>query len=299
MDYIDVEYLGQPRLIACGVLEAGGGLFLVDPGASVNMEGLEAGLEERGASWKDVRAVVLTHIHLDHAGATGSIIERNPDARVVVHRIGAPHLARPERLMRSAGRIYGDEMDRLWGEMKPVPEENIEVIEEDGAVTIDGKTLRVAHTPGHAIHHVSYLDEATGTAMVGDVAGMCVEGCGYVLPVTPPPDVDLERWHASLNLIREWRPEQMLTTHFGVHTNVNAHLDAMAGRLEEMGLRVREDVGGDDPDEELASTFGEEVMDAAFAELDESCHAPYRAFGQPEFSWHGFARYWRKKEKVD
>ncbi len=181
------------------------------------------------------RALALTHIHLDHAGASGSLLERFPEAEVWVHERGAPHLIDPRRLLRSAGRLYGADMERLWGEVLPVPADRLRVLAGDEHLA----PFRVAYTPGHASHHVSYLHEASGRAFTGDVAGVRI-GEGPVLAPTPPPDIDLRAWRASLNVIDGWRPQSLALMHFGAYNDVGAHLEALRERLEQGEAMARE-----------------------------------------------------------
>jgi glyoxylase-like metal-dependent hydrolase (beta-lactamase superfamily II) len=179
--------------------------------------------------------ILLTHIHLDHAGATGTLAERWPDVEVWVHERGAPHLAAPEKLIKSATRLYGEHMDRLWGEIVPVPRERLRVLGE--ADTIGD--WQAAYTPGHASHHVSYLHTPSGTAFCGDVAGVRVVPDGPVLAPTPPPDIDLALWRASIDLIAAWRPERLAITHFGDHTDVEGHLERLRAQLAQMAAWAR------------------------------------------------------------
>ena len=294
--HVDVGYQDTPRLIACGVLETEAGLLLVDPGPTSSLGGLRRGLAAHGASLADVHALLLTHIHLDHAGAAGSLVEEFPAIQVYVHRIGARHMIRPERLLASAQRLYGAMMEPLWGAFLPVPEANVHGLEGSETLEIGGRRFRVAYTPGHAIHHVSFLDEATGTALVGDTAGMRVEGVDYVVPVTPPPDVDLERWHESLDTIRAWQPERLFVTHFGPSEAVERHLDTMAQKLDAWAKAVRQSLQEEAPDDAArAEAFAQQQQAALYAAVPPEDRTPYETFGQPAPSWHGLARYWRKK----
>jgi glyoxylase-like metal-dependent hydrolase (beta-lactamase superfamily II) len=195
---IDVMHLGRDRVI--GAYEIDG--VVVDPGPASSVAALD-GIEPR--------ALLLTHIHLDHAGATGVLVRRHPQLKVYVHERGAPHLIDPSKLLASAGRLYGDRMELLWGEVAPVPEENIVTL--SGGETVEG--FRVEYTPGHASHHVSYLHEETGDAYVGDVAGVRVPPSELTIAPTPPPDIDVELWLASIDLVEAWSPAALLLTHFG------------------------------------------------------------------------------------
>ncbi|MDQ3741194.1 MAG: MBL fold metallo-hydrolase [Actinomycetota bacterium] len=221
-------HLGHDRVNAAYLIDG----CLVDPGPSSSLEGLLAGLgDERPAR------LLLTHIHLDHAGAAGTLARRWPDVEVWVHEKGAPHLADPAKLVASATRLYGDDMDRLWGEILPVPRENLRVL-PSGEERIG--PWRIAYTPGHASHHVAYLHEPTGTLFAGDVAGVRIPPEGLVLAPTPPPDVDFSAWHASLELLRTWDAQRVAVTHFGVWDDVAPQLDECRAALDRMAVKATE-----------------------------------------------------------
>ncbi len=294
--YLDLNYLGTDRLIACAVLETPEGLLLVDPGPTASLDNLKARLWEAGASLSDVRALLLTHIHLDHAGAAGTIAAEAPRVQVYVHRIGAPHLVDPSRLLASARRLYGELMEPLWGAVLPVPERQIVALEGGETIRPGGRTLEVAYTPGHAVHHVSFFDATTGVAFVGDTAGMQITGTHCVLPVAPPPDIHVEAWHESLERIARWQPRRLFVTHFGPSDNPEGHLVQMARRLEAMAEAVRRSLDAEGNNAQQADVFHEQVM----AELreclqDEALASRYEQFGQPRVSWFGLARYWHRK----
>ncbi|HEX6586677.1 MAG TPA: MBL fold metallo-hydrolase [Solirubrobacterales bacterium] len=202
MRLIDVRHLGRERVIGCWVLDG----VLIDPGPTSSLENL---LEALGG--ETPRALLLTHIHLDHAGASGTIVRRWPELPVYVHERGARHLADPAKLLASASRLYGDQMEHLWGEVAPVPERNLRPL--SGGEELLG--FEVAYTPGHASHHVSYLHTDSGRAFVGDTAAVRIPPSDFVLPPTPPPDIDLELWNRSIDRILEWEPTSLGLTHFG------------------------------------------------------------------------------------
>ncbi len=227
MEIIDVRHLGRERVIGCWRV----GDVLIDPGPSSCLPALLGALGERRP-----RALLLTHIHLDHAGASGSLVARWPELEVYVHSRGVPHLIDPSRLLASAERLYGEEMERLWGEVVPLPEANVRAL--DGGESILDGAFEVAYTPGHASHHVSYLHR--GTAFVGDTGGVRIRPGSLVVPPTPPPDIDLEAWHASIELIRSWRPERLAFTHFGATSEVGVQLDELSRRLDDWAVRARD-----------------------------------------------------------
>ncbi|HEX8742106.1 MAG TPA: MBL fold metallo-hydrolase [Thermoleophilaceae bacterium] len=212
---IDTLHLGYDRVI--GAYEVDG--LIVDPGPSVSLGSLD-GIEPRG--------LLLTHIHLDHAGGTGVLVRRFPGLKVYVHEAGAPHLVDPTRLLRSAARLYGEHMEMLWGEVAPVPEENI--VPLAGGETVEG-AFRVEYTPGHAKHHVCYLHEPTGEAFVGDVCGVRIPPSDHTIAPTPPPDIDIDAWLRSIDRVGEWEPASLCLTHFGVVDDVPMGLDRARNAL--------------------------------------------------------------------
>jgi glyoxylase-like metal-dependent hydrolase (beta-lactamase superfamily II) len=224
---VDVRHLGHERVIGAYVVDG----CLVDPGPASSLPGLLAGLGDERPEH-----LLLTHIHLDHAGAAGSLARRWPDLEVWVHERGAPHLAAPEKLIASATRLYGDDMDRLWGEIVPVPRDRLRVLA--GGERIG--PWRVAYTPGHASHHVAYLHEPSATIFAGDVAGVRIPPEGHVLAPTPPPDIDLAAWHASLDVLEAWDADRVAVTHFGAYHDVAAQLAECRAALDRMATKAAE-----------------------------------------------------------
>jgi len=272
MRVIDVEHLGRPHVIGCWEVDG----MLVDPGPESSLHTL---LEKIGDQRPE--AILLTHIHLDHAAAVGAMVARWPDLPVYVHERGAPHMIDPSRLLASAERLYGDEMERLWGRILPVPEENVTRL--SGGETVRG--MRVAYTPGHASHHVAYLHEETGTAFTGDVAGVRIPDTGLVIAPTPPPDIDLEAWEESLRLIEAWDPQRLVLTHFGAVDEPAAHIAALRETLaEEADLARRLPREGYEADlrRRIAARTG-----AAEEQVDQAAPVANQ--------WGGLDRYWRKK----
>ena len=223
MREIDVHHLGREKVICCA--EADG--VLVDPGPQSCEETLVAAL-----GGERPRALLLTHIHFDHAGVAGALVRRWPDLPVYVHERGAPHLADPERLVASASRLYGEEgMRRLWGEVVPVPEANLRVL-TGGERGVEG-AYTVEYTPGHASHHVAYLHEDEGWAYLGDVGGVRIPPSDFVLAPTPPPDIDVAAWERSIDTVLGWEPERVVITHFGTADDPRAQLEACRRALHE------------------------------------------------------------------
>jgi glyoxylase-like metal-dependent hydrolase (beta-lactamase superfamily II) len=275
MRVIDVMHLGRPHVIGCW--EVGGAL--VDPGPESSMQTLlEALGDERP------RALLLTHIHLDHAAATGALVRRWPDLEVYVHERGAPHLVDPSRLLASAERLYGDAMERLWGEIVPVPEANVKPL--SGGEEVLG--MRVAYTPGHASHHVCYLHEESGTAFVGDVAAVSIPGTNLIVPPTPPPDIDIELWERSVGIVETWAPERLALTHFGAIEQPAPHLTKVRERLREEAQLAREL-----SEQEYERRHRERVAELADS---EAAAAELIHCVPPEYQWRGLDRYWRKRE---
>ncbi|MDQ3409420.1 MAG: MBL fold metallo-hydrolase, partial [Actinomycetota bacterium] len=225
--------------------------------------------------------LLLTHIHLDHAGAAGALVRRWPDLEVCVHERGAPHLVDPTKLLASAQQLYGDDMERLWGEVAPVPEGNLRVLK--GGEELDG--YEVAYTPGHAWHHVAYRHAASGWAFTGDVTGVRIPPPGHVLPPTPPPDIDLEAWHRSLDAVAAWQPAALCLTHFGAWTDVADHLARMHEALDRWGARAR--------DLDVDAYAGAVV--AEMREHGEGTVDSYLQAMPPDQQQLGLARYWHKR----
>ena len=275
MGAIDLRHMGNEKVICCWEVDG----VLVDPGPGSTEAALLEGLDGREPS-----AILLTHIHFDHAGVTGALVRRWPDLPVYVHERGAPHMVSPERLLSSAARLWGGEegLARLYGEMVPVPERNIRVLR--GGETVLGE-FRVEYTPGHASHHVSFLHEPSGTAFVGDVAGVRIPPADYVTAPTPPPDVDVEAWDRSIDVVAGWAPRALALAHFGRVDDVGPHLGAMRERLHEV-------IG-------LAAQHGPEAFAAGIVERIERGAGDvadrYLQASPPEHVYLGARRYLDKR----
>ncbi len=273
MRVIDVMHLGRPHVIGCWEVDGA----LVDPGPESSIDTV---IEAIGG--ERPRAIVLTHIHLDHAAATGALVRRWPELEVYVHERGAPHLIDPSKLLASAERLYGEEMQRLWGEIVPVPEQNVRAL--SGGESVLG--MRVAYTPGHASHHVCYLHEESGTAFVGDVAGVRIPPSELILPPTPPPDIDLERWIDSIEIVEGWAPERLALTHFGAVEDPRPHLARLRERLHEEAALAREL-----SEESYERRHRERVASNA----DPEVAAELLQALPPQYQWRGLDRYWSKR----
>jgi glyoxylase-like metal-dependent hydrolase (beta-lactamase superfamily II) len=271
---IDLNFGAAPHAIGVYLVDTDDGPALFDCGPSSTLDTLEAGLAANGLAVTDVKHLLLSHIHLDHAGAAGSLVRRSPKLTVWVSPIGRPHLIDPSRLERSARRLYGDLFDPLWGELAPVPADSVRVA--------DGHVLGwdAFPTPGHASHHVSYLRD--GTLLAGDAAGVRMPGSSYVLPVCPPPDITVEGWHETIAEIRRRRPDRLALIHFGVHEDVESHLD----RLDEELDRWAERVGGGMSEQQFVATARADAGD----EADR-----YDRVAPLWQSYLGMKRYWDSK----
>jgi glyoxylase-like metal-dependent hydrolase (beta-lactamase superfamily II) len=276
---LDLHHQGAERVIGVYLLETEDGPALFDCGPTTSLPGLKARLAEQGLAVTDLRHLLLSHIHLDHAGAAGVLVREHSGLQVHVSEIGAPHLVDPSRLERSARRLYGDEFDTLWGELAPVPEENMHVVGD----RVLG--LECFPTPGHASHHVSYLDE-DGTLFAGDAAGVRILPGRYIVPVAPPPDVDLEAWERTIDELERRAPARLALIHFGVVESPQDHLRRLRRELRIWAQRVRQGLSED------------EFVEAAFADLrdvDGEEQAPYYERAAPFWqSYAGLKRYWDK-----
>jgi glyoxylase-like metal-dependent hydrolase (beta-lactamase superfamily II) len=228
---LDLNWMGRLHAIGAILLESDGHYAVLDPGPASTLETLRAQLRARGLSVSDLEAILLTHIHLDHAGASGTLLRENPHLRVFVHSKGAAHLTDPSKLLASAGRLWGDDLGLLFGETLPVPEQNIQIVDGGETVLVGTRKFEVAYTPGHASHHVTYFDEREGVAFVGDTAGIRIANGPYIMPATPPPDIDLDVWEQSFAAILARQPAKLFVTHFGYAENPPMHIAAFRERL--------------------------------------------------------------------
>jgi glyoxylase-like metal-dependent hydrolase (beta-lactamase superfamily II) len=273
---IDCMHLGRDRVIGAWEVRPG---VIVDPGPASCMETLLAGLSA------EPRALLLTHIHLDHAGASGALARRFPGLRVYVHSAGAPHVIDPTRLLESARRLYGERMEELWGEVAGVPAERVTALE--GGEEAEG--LSVEHAPGHARHHVVYLNPDTGDAFTGDVAGVRVPPGELVVAPTPPPEIDVDAWLASLARLRELRPRRICMTHFGAADDPQAQIEAVVGWLGEGAGRAA------DGDRDAFAAW----LDARFETQGAEVADRLRQAMPPDQLWLGLERYWRKRREAE
>lgn len=295
---IDLNFLGIRESVASCLLEGGGELVLVDCGPSTCLPALRAGLAERGLKTADLTAILLTHIHFDHAGAAGTLVRENPRLRVYVHEVGAKHLGDPSRLTKSATRLYGDAIQRMFGEFLPVPPENLHALAGGEVFPVAGRKIEVAYTPGHASHHVCFFDQSTGTAFTGDTAGVRLPGFDFVAPVTPPPDVNLDAYDASLTEIANRNPSRLFLTHFGSFENVQDHLQQSREGLKRWAERADAILKESSENSDRIARFNAFADEDFRRNLPEDVARRYAVNTMPTVSWHGLARYWRKRAEA-
>jgi glyoxylase-like metal-dependent hydrolase (beta-lactamase superfamily II) len=296
LDYLDLNFLGRPQIIAAAILHGAAGVALIDPGPSTTLATLTGELDRRGIRFDDVRQLLLTHIHLDHAGSVGTILKKHPHIDVAVHKNGTRHLVDPSKLVASAERLYAQDMGRLWGDVLPVPAARIKSLKGGETLSIVGRELKVEYTPGHASHHVSYLDAASRVAFVGDTAGIRRGSGTFVMPPTPPPDIDLEAWRESERKILAWEPDTLFLTHFGPYRGARQQLQAMFEAITDWSQIVRRLLAESTwSDAERQKRFVDEVFQDLRRRLGDTEATDYTKAGGLNFSYQGLARYWRKK----
>ena len=295
---LDDHWMGRPRSIATALLESDGHRAIVDPGPGSTLDTLRKELGAHGVSVNDLDAILLTHIHLDHAGSSGALVKENPRLAVYVHKLGAPHMMDPTKLLASAARLWPDNLDELFGEALPVAESNLRILEGGETITLGSRKIEVAYTPGHASHHVSYFDNVEGVAFVGDTTGIRIEGHSYVMPATPPPDIDLRLWDSSFATILERKPKRLFLTHFGFSENPAAHIAQFRERLHRWMETTEKILQTAESDSGAMDSF----MAAMRAEIGEHLPAEeveqYVATAGLNLSFLGLARHARKRAQA-
>lgn len=291
---IDLFYDGQPRTVGAYLL-LGDAPLLVETGPATTYPQLVAGLRLAGLKPSDLHAVLVTHIHLDHAGALGELVGACPHLKVYAHPLGTPHLVDPSRLMRSARRVFGALLDSRFGEPAPVPEANIHTLDGGEEVSIAGRRLRAVATPGHAAHHLAFFDEARGWLFTGDVAGCALPDGAYVHPPTPAPEVDLAAWRESISRMRSLNADRILYSHFGWTDTPGEALDALESELERRALLVKEALEEGLSDEAVVARFAAAVDDAVEANVGPVLAARHLLLGDASINAPGLIRYWRKQ----
>ena len=288
---IDLKFLDIPQVIAAFLVETSEGPVLIETGPYSTFGNLQKGVEQAGYPLDDIQHVLLTHIHFDHAGAAWALAKQG--ATVYVHPFGAKHLAHPEKLINSAKRIYQDDMDRLWGEMQPVPENQLQSPEHGEKVKIGDTSFSAWYTPGHAVHHIAW--QMGDALFTGDVAGVRISDC-IVEPPCPPPDIHLEDWQASIQLIRSLNLKTLYLTHFGKVENIASHLDELEKRMTDWAAWIKPRWERGDAPEQVVPAFQQYVAQQLKEEgADDQLIQQYEAANPSWMSVAGLMRYWKKK----
>jgi glyoxylase-like metal-dependent hydrolase (beta-lactamase superfamily II) len=295
---ISLPFQGEEGIIGSYLLIGNHDLVVIDPGPESMLEPLLAAIHQAGFDPQEVTHLLATHIHLDHAGAVGSLLHHMPRAIVYAHSKGAPHLLDPSKVIASATRIYGDRMDELWGRVEPVPAERLKVLEGGDILTIAGRRLEVHYTPGHAFHHVIFFDVHSGELFAGDVAGVRLQDVDYVRPPTPPPELDIEAWSESIDLLKRLRPDVLYLAHFGPTRNPIQHLGRLRERLYSWGdfvLNAMRD--GKSEAEILAMLKAQMEPELQRISSDPRLLLRYEIATNYAMTVQGYMRYWKKKSQ--
>jgi len=293
---IDLQFQGRTQVVAAYLFYDGDQAALIETGPGITVETLLEGVQAAGAPLEALRQLFVTHIHLDHAGAAGILARQLPWVRVYAHPVGAPHLADPSKLLASAARLYGDQMDALWGRVLPVPAERVVVVNDGDEIKIPGTTLRAFDTPGHARHHHAYFDAASGLLFTGDVGGVRMPGARYVRPPTPPPELDIDAWVASIARLRAVKASGLCLTHFGLFRgNLDWHWDDLERRLVAWGEAVREELAHGASDDEIVRRMQNQIV----AEMERRGVGveAYDVAASYQHIVTGYVRYWNKKNQ--
>jgi glyoxylase-like metal-dependent hydrolase (beta-lactamase superfamily II) len=288
---LDLNFQGRKQAIASYLIPHSSGVVLVESGPGSTLSALQAALADQGYSPRDVTHVLLTHIHLDHAGAAGWLARRG--AEIYVHPVGAPHILNPEKLLASASRIYGDQMEALWGEFLSVPEERLRVPDDAQEVVIGNLHFLPLNTPGHAEHHYAYLFE--DICFSGDVGGVRIPGFPYMRLPMPPPELHLEKWRESAKRLRQQKFSRIAPTHFGIFDDPDRHLNELEKDLDAVSRWLDEVMPAGPPIEELRQKFSTWMEDQALASgLNTEVARVYELANPVGMSADGLQRYWRK-----
>ncbi len=293
---LDLNFQGISQTIASYMIPHEDGVILVESGPGSTLPGIEAALAKRGYHIPDVTDVLITHIHLDHAGAAGYLARQG--AEIHVHEFGAKHLLNPEKLLASAARIYGDSMDALWGEFLPVPEEKLHPLSGDGSLELHGIPVRYLDTPGHARHHLSWI--IADTCFTGDVGGVRLPGPRYLRLPTPPPEFHIESWRETIAKFRAAGFSRIAPTHFGIFNDADWHLDALESALNDLETWMEAALPGIAEREDLYQPFNEwELSRCAAAGLDDAALHAYSLAMPIGMGADGIWRYWHKYRVTD
>ena len=293
---ISHPFLGENEIIGSYLLAGQNELAIIDPGPGSMVESLLESIREAGFDPQEVTHILITHVHLDHAGSAGTLVRQLPKAQVYTHKKGAPHLLDTTKVVASASRIYGERMKLLWGEIESTPQERLSIIEGGDILNIAGRRLEVHYTPGHAIHHVVFFDVHSGELFAGDVAGVRLQDVDYVRPPTPPPDLDLEAWSDSISLVKSLRPDVLYIGHFGAIKNIAEHFDHLREKLYSWGEFVLGAMGDGKEEAEIISMLIEHTKPELLrAARDTHAIERYEIATNYPMTVQGYMRYWRKK----
>jgi glyoxylase-like metal-dependent hydrolase (beta-lactamase superfamily II) len=288
---LDLNFQGIPNVIASYLIRHARGAVLIEAGPASAIDGLKSALRCFDLTPAHISDVFLSHIHLDHAGAAGWLARQG--ARIYVHPNGASHLIDPEKLLRSAKRIYGDMMDRLWGEFLPVPEDQLVVVHGGQELEIEGLHFRAIDTPGHADHHFAYMFE--NICFAGDVGGVRLPGPPHLRVPMPPPEFHLGKWRSTLQKLREEKFSLIAPTHFGIFDNVQAHLEMLERGLDEVEEFMERVMPDDPPVEDINARFQEWTIKRSESDgINRYQMDAYEAANPSWMSAGGIQRYWRK-----
>ena len=293
---ISLPFQGEEGIVGSYLLSGGNDLVVIDPGPESMMEPLLDAIRMAGFDPRNVTHILATHIHLDHAGAAGSLMRQMPKATVYAHSKGAPHLLDTSKVVASATRIYGERMQELWGKVEPVPAERLHTMEDSDVLHVAGRQLDVHYSPGHAVHHVIFFDPSSGELFAGDTAGVRLQGVDYVRPPTPPPDIDIEAWLNSIDMMEHLQPSVLYIAHFGPTHDISSHLSRLRTQLTTWGDFVLEQMReGKNEEDILAALILHTEPELLNISHDEHAVARYEIAANYPMSVQGYMRYWRKK----
>lgn len=295
---IDHKFQGVPGIIASYLLTDGDDLTLIETGPSTTMDTLLAGVRAAGFDPEQITRLIVTHIHLDHAGAAGSLIHRLPRARLFVHRVGAPHMIDPSKLLASAARIFQEDMDRLWGEVLPVPEERVVLLDDESTLRIGDRILQALYTPGHAFHHLAYYDAERYVIFTGDVAGARLSEAEYLRPPTLPPEIDLVLWRQSITRLRRLGARRLYLTHGGAFGAPDRHFDLLLSRLFFLTGWTEARLAGEMDTTALATELRQRESEEIVATTgSDDLVEPYELVAACRLCIDGLARYLQKRRR--
>ncbi len=296
---ISHTFQGEHEIVGSYLIAGANELAVIDPGPGSVIESLLASIGEAGFEPGDVTHILVTHVHLDHAGSVGSLVKQMPKAQVYVHGLGAPHLLDTTRVVASASRIFGERMKPLWGDIEPTPFDRLHVIENGDKLNIAGRRLEVHYTPGHAVHHVIFFDVHSGELFAGDAAGVRLPGVDYVRPPTPPPDLDLEAWSNTIDLLKRLRPDVLYIGHFGAIKAIAPHLERLREKLFTWGEFVLSAMRDGKTEDEIIAMLIEyakpELLRAAAG--NTNVMPRYEIATNYPMTVQGYMRYWKKKSQ--